>query len=241
MPEHSTWDRGALLGRDRSRRCQFSPETFARMQFGDFNHFMGSCGYVDTTHFNGFTVTVDGAGTIVMLDRVGGWLQLLAGAGDTNGINMQQAHEAYLPAANRSIHFGCRIEMDDAEQSVFFAGLAIIDTDIEASVPADIIAFQSHDGDLNLDFQCQATASARAAVDTGVDLVSGTAIELGFVVNGLTNVQAFVNGVLLDTFAVTLAAQIPITELAPVFEFKTGENIANSLKIDWYSLVQNYL
>jgi len=213
------------------------------MQFGDFDHFVASPHYVDTTHFNGWTYTVDGAGTIVQLDRVGGWLQLLAGGGDGNGVNLQQAHETFLPAANRDIHFGCRIELDDATQSFFFAGLSITDNDIDTgSLGADIVGFLKDDGDANLDFICQSTASgAVAQTDTGVDLVDGTAIELGFMINGVTNVRTFVNGALDNTFAVAAATDIPVTEMALAFSFRTGENVTNSLKIDWYSIVQNYV
>jgi len=245
MPEHSTWvgGRSGLLGRDRSRRCQFSPPTFARMQFGDFDHMVGTPHWVDTTHYDGWTVTVDGAGTVNLLDRVGGWLQLLSGGATGNGVNLQMAHEAFLPAANRDIHFGCRIELDEATQSFFFAGLAITDNDVDdGSMPADIVGFTKGDGDTNLDFLCQSTASgAVAQTDTGVDLADNTAIELGFMINGITSVHTFVNGVEDTTFAVAANTDIPVTEMALVFSHRTGENVANSLKIDWYSIVQNYV
>ena len=245
MPEHSTWvgGRGGLLGRDRSRRCQFSPPTFARMQFGNFDHFCGPAAYEDTTHYDGFTTTVDGAGTIVLLDRVGGWLQLLAGGADGNGVNVQQAHETFLPAADRDIHFGCRIELDDATQSFFFAGLSITDNDIDAgSLGADIVGFLKDDGDANLDFICQSTASgAVAQTDTGQDLADNTAIELGFYINGITSVHTYINGVEDGTFAVAANTDIPVTEMALAFSYRTGEDETNSLKIDWYSIVQNYV
>ena len=245
MPEHSTWNggRGGLFGKDRTRKCQFSPATFARMQFGDFNHFVGPAGYESTTQYDGWTTTVDGAGTIVMLDRVGGWLQLLSGGADGNGVNFQQAHESFLPAANRDIHFGCRIEVTEATELYFFAGLAITDTDIDTgSLPADIVGFAKTDGDANLDFLCQSTASgAVAQTDTGVDIAADTAIELGFTINGITNVKTYINGALDTTFSVAANTDIPVTEMAPAFSLRTGDNAIESLKIDWYSIVQNYV
>jgi len=243
MPEHSLWHRSSLYGKDRTRWSQFSPATFARFQFGNFDHFSGPAGYEDTTHYDGFTTTVDGAGTINLLDRVGGWLQLVSGAGDTNGIQIQQEHETFLPAAGRDIHFGCRIELTEATQSYFFAGLAITDTDIDTgSVPADIVGFVKADGSANLDFICNSTASgAVAQTDTGVDIVAATAIELGFTIHGITDVHTYINGALDNTFSVAANTDIPITEMAMAFSFRTGDNFVEDMSIDWYSIVQTYL
>ena len=243
MPGRSEWRRTSLYGRDRATITQFSPPTFARQQFGDFNHFVGPGGYESTTVYDGWTTTVDGAGTIVMLDRVGGWFQLLTGAGDGNGVNWQQAHETFLPAADRDIHFGCRIETTEATQSYFFAGLAITDTDIDTgSLPADIVGYSSADGSANLDFLCQSTVSgAVAQIDTGTDIAADTAIQLDFWINGITDVHTYVNGVEDATTYMNTVANIPITEMALAFSFRTGDNFVESLKIDWYSIVQQYL
>jgi len=243
MPEHSTWTggRGGLLGRDRSRRCQFSPPTFARMQYGSFNHFVGPAEYESTTQFDGWTTTIVGASTLNLIDRVGGWLQLLCAAVENQGVQMQQLGEAFLPAANRDIHFGCSIRSNDVTENDIFVGLSSTNATMIAAPGNDIIGYWTHDGDANLDFQCQAAASAVAAVDTGVDLTANTAVELGFMVNGLTSVHTYINGVEDTTFAITGAADIPVTELRPTFAVLTGEGAANTLEIDWYSIVQNYV
>jgi len=239
----SQWHRNGLYGRDRTAWTLFSPETFARQMFGNFSHFVGPEEYQSTTAMNGFTVTADGAGTIVLLDRVGGWLQLLAGVVEGQGVNLQQAHETFLPAADRDIHFGCRIELDDATESQWFAGLAITDTDVDVgTIPADIVGYWSHDGDLNLDFQAQSTASGViAAVDTGQDLADNTAIELGFTIHGITDIHTWINGREDTTAYVNTVANIPITEMAMVFSHRTGEGVTNSMKIDWYNIVQCYV
>jgi len=244
MPEHSTWSggRGGLLGKDRTRLCQFSPPTFARMQFGNFSHFCAPEEYEDNNTIDGWTSTLVGASTLVLLDRVGGWLQLLGAGAENDGVNMQQEHESFLPAADRDIHFGCRIEMVDVTETDFFIGLATSDTTCIATPPTDLVGFWTHDGDANLDFQVQSTANGLvAAVDTGVDLVSGTAIELGFTIHGVTDVHTYVNGVEDTTFAVAAAADIPAVEMALTFAMLSGEIAANDLKIDWYSIVQNYV
>jgi len=212
------------------------------MQFGNFSHFCGPQEYEDTTHLDGWTTTVVGASTLVLLDRVGGWLQLLAGGVENNGVNMQQEHESFLPAANRDIHFGCRIEMVDVTESDFFIGLSTTNATAVAAPANDLVGFWTHDGDANLDFQCQSTVGgAVGAVDTGVDLVDNTAIELGFFINGVTSVYTYINGALDNTFAVTAAADIPAVEMALTFAMLTGEGQPNDLKIDWYSIVQNYV
>jgi len=241
MPEHCLWDRGGQHGKDRSRRCQYSPPTFARMQFGDFDHFSPGK-LTSTTTYPGWTVAVvAGASTLVMLDRVGGWLQLLTAGANNDGIQMQTDPECYLPAADRDIHFGCRIEMVEATQCDMFVGLGSTDATFIGTPPADLIGFWTHDGDANLDFQCQSTAGAVGAVDTGVDLVSGEAIELGFFVNGLTSVHTYINGAEDATFAIAAVADIPITELAVTLAVETGDNFAYDLRVDWFSIVQNYI
>jgi len=241
MSKHSLWHRETLYGRDRTRMCQFSPPTFARGQFGNFSHFCAPEEYEDNNTIDGWTSTLVGASTLVLLDRVGGWLQLLGAGAENDGVNMQQEHESFLPAADRDIHFGCSIEMIDAEQTDFFIGLAPKDTTVIATPPTDLIGYWTHDGDSNLDFQCQSVANGLvAAVDTGVDLVSGTAIELGFFVNGVTSVHTYINGVEDSTFAVAAAADIPAVEMALTFAMLSGEVAANDLKIDWYSIVQCY-
>ena len=239
----SGWHRNGLYGKDRTSWSTFSAPTFARNMFGNFSHFDGPQSYVSTTEMNGFTTTVDGAGTIQLLDRVGGWFQLLAGAGDTNGVNLQQEHECFLPAANRDIHFGCRIELDESTQSFFFAGLAITDTDIDqGSFPADIVGFVKNDGDQNLDFICQSTASGGIVqIDTGTDVADNTAIELGFTIHGITDVHTWINGAEDTTTYMNTVANIPITEMAMALSYRTGDNFAYSLKVDWYKIVQTYL
>ena len=240
MPEHCLWDRGGQHGKDRSRHCQYSPPTFARMQFGHFEHYSpGDLTGVAT--YPGWTVTPIVAGTLVMLDRVGGWIQLLPAAVEDQGVQMQSDGEMFLPAANRDIHFGIRIESLDVTENDIFVGLSITNGTLITAPAADLIGFWTHDGDANLDFQCQATAQAAGAVDTGVNLADNTAIELGFFVNGITSVHSYINGVEDTTAQVNVAAQIPITELALSFAVLTGEIAANDLKIDWYSIVQNYV
>ncbi len=250
MPEHCLWDRGGQHGRDRSRHSQFSPPTFARMQFGSFEHYSPG-DLTSATTYPGWNVAVIGAGTLVMQDRVGGWMQMLCGGVENQGIQMQTGNqgaaapvwgESFLPAANRDIHFGIRIEMLDVTECDMFVGLSIGNATLITAPAADLIGYWTHDGDANLDFQVQSTGSgAVGAVDTGVDLADGTAIELGFMVNGVTNVRTFINGALDNTFAVAAAGDIPVTEMSLSFAVLTGEGQPNDLKIDWYSIVQNYV
>ena len=211
------------------------------MQFGDFSHFVGPPGYKSNTVFDGWTTTVIGAGTIVLLDRVGGWLQLLAGGVENQGVQMQSLGEAFLPAADKDIHFGCSIRSNDVTENDIFVGLSATNATLISAPGNDLIGYWTHDCDANLDFQVQAAAGAVAAVDTGVDLVANTAIELGFMVNGLTSVHTYINGVEDTTFAIAAVANIPLVELRPSFAVLTGEAAANTLEIDWFSIVQNYI
>ena len=245
----SEYKRGALRGKDGFARIPFE-STFARKQYGAFDHFCPGM-LVSTTSYPGFTVTQNDAGTLVMADRVGGWLDLTGGAGDGDGVQMQSDGEMFKPAANKDIWFEASIKAADADDLDWMIGLAIHDTDVFALTnaasgsgagagdtdygdPASMIVFRGDDGDANIDFQVRSGGTG-AQADTGVDIVDATAIRVGFHVDGVSKVTPYING----TAYTAVTTNIPTTELAITFAMSNGGTTANNtFGIDWYRCLQ---
>ncbi len=233
MGVHSTWRSGVLLGEDGWNLSPFTQAPFARYAYGAFEHFTPSL-IVSTTSYPGYTVTQITAGTLVMADAAGGWLNLTGGAADGRGIQMQAAGEAFIPAAEKDIWFEASIKIADADDMDWFVGLASTDTNVFSTDPTDIIAFRGDDDDTNIDFQAR-KAGAGAQADTGSDTANTTAVRLGFWVKGVTSIVPYINGVAQT--AVT--ANIPVVEMCLTFGALDGATTAsNTLGLDWYRIVQ---
>jgi hypothetical protein len=245
----SEYKRGALRGKDGFARVPFE-STFARKQYGAFDHFCPGF-YTSTTAYPGFTVTQNDAGTLGMDDAVGGWLKLIGGSGDGDGIQMQSAGEMFKPAANKDIWFEASIKITDADDLDWMVGLAVHDTDVflltsatsgsgagagdtDYGDPASMIVFRGDDGDANIDFQVRSGGTG-AQTDTTVDVANATAIRVGFHVDGVSTVTPYING----TAYTAVTSNIPTTELAITFAMSNGGTTANNvLALDWYRCLQ---
>ena len=226
------WLRGALVGRDGFRRTPAFPAVFARHYYGGFEHFAPGWFLTNAT-YAGYTVIAVPVGTLAMSDEVGGWLKLVGGA-DGQGIQMQQVGETWLPTALKDIWFEASIKVDDGDDQDWFVGMASTDADIFAGDPTELIAFRGVDASANIDFQVR-NGGAGAQVDTGTDMGDGTAVRLGFHVDGITRVVPYINGVAQT--AVT--TNIPTAEMCLTFGGRSGGTTANgALYIDWHSELQ---
>ncbi len=230
------WNSDALLGRDGNIRTIFAPAAFAREYYGEFEHYAPSR-LTSTTTYPGWTVTpinLVGEGTLVMADRVEGWLQLVGSAAVGEGIQMQSDGLSFIPAANLDIFFEAEIELLDADDIEWMIGLADTDADVQTGDPTELIVFRGNDGDLNLDFQVR-DGGVGATADTGTDMGDTTSIRLGFWVRGATSVIPVINGVA----QAAVMANIPTALLSVTFSMLNGATQANNtLSINWYRIVQ---
>jgi len=124
--------------------------------------------------------------------------------------------------------------MNEATQSDFVVGLATTDTTLIASNPDDLVAFEKHDGDANIDFVTR-TNGAETATDTGVDVVNNTAVVLEFYWDGDDTVYAYVNGVQKAAHTANLCQD---EELTPSIAFLTGEALSHTMTVDWVRCIQ---
>lgn len=200
----------------------------------------GVSGYFNDFHSwvaDEWTATEATAATQVLQDKENGWMAFTAGGTEDQGAQFQlggsgdseTVGESFLPKVGRTIWFETRIESNDVTQNDFFVGLAIQDTAVIASVPANIVGFITHDGDALLDFIHNASTEAGVAT-----LADGVEIVVGFKINGLSSIEAYVNGVKVGTYT----NDIPATEMKLTIAQLTGEAAANTLEMDYIACYQ---
>lgn len=184
-----------------------------------------------------WTATEATAATQVLQDKENGWIAFTAGATEDQGAQFQlggsadseTVGESFLPKAGRTIWLESRIESNDVTQNDFFVGLAIEDTSIIASNPANMIGFITHDGDALLDF------THNGSIEEGVHtLVDGTEVVVGFKMVGTDYCEVWVNGVK----KATVTTDLPSTEMKLSIAQLTGENVANTLEMDYIAAYQ---
>jgi enamine deaminase RidA (YjgF/YER057c/UK114 family) len=204
-----------------------------------FNDFMDE---VDVTTGDGWTLTqVDTKGSItVEAVAAGGVLQVTSATGDSadDGINAQLKNCAVLPAAGVNIWFEARIKCSDATQQ-WFAGLAAVDTTlIAAGVLDDVVDKVGfyHEA-ASTDNKMSSVTARTSADDKTTDVaanVDDTWTTIGFRITGLTSVEFYVNGVLVETGST--AANIPNAGMCLSFvsQYESADNI---LSVDWVKIV----
>jgi hypothetical protein len=160
---------------------------------------------------NDWTVVKDsGAAVALVADTAGGEVALTSTTTTENDGASIQGNETFLPAAGRTIWFETRVKNGDADEIDLFVGMCQnFATDPEAALAAsNRIGFQVNDG--AADILCKTeVADTETSTDSGVDLADAAYIRLGFKVNGIANVEFYVNRQL-----VAVHTTVPATELA---------------------------
>lgn len=188
-----------------------------------------------------FVLTQATAGTAAMSTTQQGTLLINAGSTTaTHGANVQRTKSMFIPAADKHIWAEFNVSYTgvsnlNVETAV---GLAEVDTTVigSSAVTTDNhIMFESCTDDGILLFNCEkaSTGNTPEAVHT---IVSGTKVRLGFYVNGVTSVQAYVNGVATGSEVAT--ANIPIVALYPTFVCQSGGTDSPVLALHGFRIFQ---
>lgn len=204
-----------------------------------FNDFMDE---VDVTTGDGWTLTlVDTKGSLgVEAVAAGGVLALTSATGDSadDGIQAQLKNCAVKPAAGVNTWFEARVKVSDATQQ-WFCGLAAVDTTLIASGViddvSDKVGFFHHAASTdNKVSSITARTSADDATADVASVVDDTWMTIGFKITGITTVDFYVNGVLVESGAVT--ANVPNAGmcLSLVSQYESADNI---LSVDWVKMV----
>lgn len=142
---------------------------------------------------------------------------------DTQGVQVQRVKSLFLPAASTKIwmEWECKIA-DTPDYCQFFGGLSEIDTSIIASSlnsSANHIGVEtvSEDGVIIGVGEKAGARGTVAALHTAVD---DTWVKFGFVVDGVTSIQFYVNGVATGSALAT--ANVPVVAMYPSFVCQTA-------------------
>jgi hypothetical protein len=154
------------------------------------------------------------------------------------GATLQHNKAAFLPAAGKDIWFETTIKIVDTYDKVeIFAGLSELDTTLiatSANSSANHIGWQCVTDNGVLLFTAEkAGAGATKAATT---LVEDTYVKLGFKVNGVTDIEQYINGVLVGTNHVT--ANIPIVAIYPSFVCQSAGTNDPIMHIKGYQVFQ---
>ena len=165
-----------------------------------------------------YVLTQATAGTGAISTAAPGVLELDSNSTtSTQGANLQRVKSIFVPAAGKHIWAEFKIKIVDTFDKVeLFCGLSDVETAIIASsanASDNHIGWQcvTDDGVLLFSAEKAGTGTTKAAATIAED----TYITLGFYVNGVTEIEQYVNGVLTGTNHVT--ANIPVVAMCPSF------------------------
>ena len=186
-----------------------------------------------------WTLTQAVAGTAAISTTAPGTLDIDSNSVTvTQGVNLQNLNACFVPAANKSIWFEARIQVDEALTAELFIGLCASDTTIigtSAMTTNNRIGFQcvTDDGVLLFDSDKAGTGTT----GTGTTLVEDTNVDLGFHYDGVADtVQAYVNGVTVGSAIAT--ANIPKLAIFPSFVCQSDGTQDPILKVQGFRCVQ---
>lgn len=194
------------------------------------------------------------AGTFTLIDAAGGVARADSGSTTENqGINIQgpdnnvsspAAAEFFIPTASQKIYFEARVRFNESLTTSppdFFLGLSSKDTSIigsGANTSVNHIGFEIIDEDGTVDFVSE-KSSSRDKDDTITTVVADTWYKFGFVVNGVTSITKYVDGV-KDGTLMTDTDDLPIVEMAfsLVCQASATASAQPEVDIDWYRILQ---
>ena len=192
---------------------------------------------------NKWVLTQASAGTAALDVAAKGGVLLLDSASSTNnqGVQIQLGGAAgassFIANANSKIYYEARVKIADIGSTTcqMFAGLAIVDTSLFASAAnstANHIGFEAiNTTAMGIHSEKAGSRSSTAAVHTVVD---DTYVKLGFVVDGLTKITPYVNGVAKDA----ITTNIPIVAMTPSFVCHSSGTTDPIVHIDWVACFQ---
>ena len=172
-------------------------------------------------------------GGVLLLDcnsttnNQGGLVQLGGAAGASS----------FIASAASNIYFEARVKIADIGSTTcqLFAGLAEVDTSVLASAAnstANHIGFEAiNTTAMGIHSEKAGSRSSTAAVHTVVD---DDYVKLGFVVDGLTKITPFVNGVAQTA----ITTNIPIVVMTPSLVCHSSGTTDPIVHVDWVACFQ---
>ena len=192
----------------------------------------------------GWTITQVTSGTLSLSASEEGGALVFDSAGNASaddGVQAQLLNCRVLPKAGRKIAFEARVKMNDATDQ-YFLGLCATDTTIIASGviddASDKCGFFHHAASTDNKISAVSARTTSEEIDADVaNNVDATYVKLGFVIDGLTSVTWYVNGVAVGT--VVDANDIPNAAmcLSGVAQIE-GTGADAEMTVDWVRVAQ---
>ncbi len=185
-----------------------------------------------------WVTTATGAGAVVQTNS--GYLSLTNAAADDDSEEIQRYIANvnglnWALAAGNPLWFEIKLEISDATQSDLWAGLSEVDTTLIDGPVDGCVGFKKDDGDANIDCT-NAEATVATTTDSGVDIVAGTFIRLGFYYDGATagSIYYYVDGALVATHTTNL----PVEEMVVSIAVQNGEAVIKNMLVDYVKIVR---
>jgi len=221
--------------------------TLAYVFFDDFNQFYKITDADPPTLANWTATQAGGEGGLVIADAAGGVLQVDSECTTQHrGIQIQQTIAPFLPVANKDIWFEARLNIDDTATTIeSFVGLAAKDTTLSPngnldSASSEFIGFGVETGlaGVNYFYMCKATVEVKDTMGTAGTFAEDTWIRLGFHIDGVTGIHAFIDGVEIALTTVVYTS-IPVTDALSVSFVCQGDSTNDVImNVDWVKCVQ---
>ena len=195
-----------------------------------------------TTNLDGWTITQATAGAVSLDATNPGGVLLIDSASTTTaqGVNAQATESlVFVPAANKDIWFEARWKIVDTyDKAEIFVGLSATDTSIIAGADmtaANHIGWECHTDDGVLLFGAEKAGTEATPVSSNT-IAEATYVRTGFKINGITEVEFWVDGAKNSSTHVT--ANIPIVSMCPSFVCHSGGTNDPIMHLDWVRCVQ---
>jgi len=209
-----------------------------------FNDYLGT---IDVTTADGYVITAVNTGGITPVATEDGGVLLVDSQGNgsaDDGVNVQLTNCMFKPVAGRTIRFEARVKFNDTSAliSQFAIGLAGVDTTlIAAGVLDDTVdkCLWFRHGATTADKMsvCTARTSAEDIDADKATVADATYIKLGFVIDGLTSVKWYADGVLVHTSSVTANIGNAVMCLSYVAQTEGASKDAE-MSVDWVRILQ---
>lgn len=231
-PSPLLWDEAAVLA------TMLNPTD----GFYFFDDFLGP---IDITSTDGWVITTVNSGAIAPVATHDGGAILFDSAGNNapdDGVQAQLTNCMFKPAAGRTITFEARVKVSNAGSDQYFIGLAGVDETLIASGVVDDVVdkcgFFRHAGSTADKISAISSRTSSEEIDADVaDLADGTWIKLGFVIDGLTSVTWYANGVSVGTVTDTNDIPNAVMCLSAVSQCEQTSADAE-MTVDWVRLLQ---
>lgn len=169
----------------------------------------------------------------------GGVLQFTSATGDSadDGIQGQLTNCCVLPAAGTDVWFEARVKVSQADEQ-WAIGLCAVDTTVIAAGifddVSDKVLFGHHTGTADKINTITARTSAQDETADVAAMTDDTWVTVGFKITGITTVDFYVNGALVESGAVTANVPNAAMCLTAVAQYEAADTI---LSIDWVKIV----